>query len=46
MGSAEIVRFLKISRRKGSGTEEDPYRTVTEYWDLDGNRIFCDEIKA
>lgn len=24
---------------RGDGTEDDPYRTVTQFWDMEGNLI-------
>lgn len=45
-----VVQVIKTVYVKGNGTEEDPVRKVTAYFDLDGNLIcerddFLDSIK-
>jgi hypothetical protein len=35
------IRVIVVHVRRGSGTEEDPYRTVTEYWSADGETVLA-----
>ena len=35
--SAEIIQVIKTIAKRGLGTEKDPAREVTQYWDLEGN---------
>lgn len=30
---------IEAERKRGCGTEEDPVRTIAQYWDLDGNLL-------
>ena len=32
MESVEIVELIKITFKRGKGTEDDPIRVVTQYW--------------
>lgn len=34
--SAELITAIKTTAVVGTGTEEDPVRTIVQYWDLDG----------
>ncbi len=34
--SAEVIQVIKTTAKRGLGTEKDPAREVTQYWDLDG----------
>lgn len=36
----EVIQVIKILVRAGNGTDENPSRYVTEYWGLDGIKIF------
>lgn len=35
--SAEVIKVIKTTVRRGAGTKEDMSRIVTQYWSLDGN---------
>lgn len=37
---AKIEQVIVTRALKGSGTESDPYREVTQYWTLDGEFLF------
>ena len=38
--SVEIVELIKIAFKRGKGTEDDPIRVVTQYWDKENILIF------
>ena len=38
--SAKIEQVIVTKALKGSGTENDPYREVVQYWSLDGKLLF------
>ena len=35
--SAKIIQVIETKAKRGLGTEKDPVREVTQYWDFDGN---------
>ncbi len=35
--SAKVIRVIETKAKRGFGTEKDPAREVTQYWDLEGN---------
>lgn len=35
--SAKVIQVIETKAERGLGTEKDPVREVTQYWDLDGN---------
>ena len=35
--SAEVIKVIKTTALRGTGTKEDMSRIVTQYWSLDGN---------
>lgn len=37
--SVKIAKVIEIKAKKGMGTEEDPVREITQYWDLEGNLL-------
>lgn len=37
--SAKVIQVIVTESVKGKGTEIDPYRVVTQYWDFDGNLL-------
>lgn len=39
LDGVEIISVVKINLTKGSGTNGDMCRDVTQYWDLEGNFI-------
>lgn len=38
----ELVEVIKIELTRGDGTEKDPVRSVTQYWDMNGNLLHDD----
>ena len=34
--SARIIQVIETKAKRGLGTEKDPVREVTQYWDFDG----------
>lgn len=37
--SAQVIQVIKTESMRGEGTQEDLCRTVTQYWDFDGNLL-------
>lgn len=37
--SARVVRVIVTESLRGEGTQKDLCRTVTQYWDFDGNLL-------
>ena len=35
--SAKVIQVIETVSKRGLGTEKDPVREITQYWDLDGN---------
>lgn len=42
--SAKVIPVIETKAKRGLGTEKDPVREVTQYWDLEGN--FLAEMDA
>lgn len=42
--SAKVIQVIETKAKRGLGTEKDPARTVTQYWDFEGN--FLAEMDA
>lgn len=36
---AKVMQVIETQSIKGAGTEENPARTVIQYWDFDGNLL-------
>ena len=34
--SAKVIQVIETKSIRGLGTEKDPVRTITQYWDLEG----------
>ena len=34
--NAKVIQVIETEATRGLGTEKDPARVVTQYWDLDG----------
>ena len=34
---AKVIQVIETKAMRGLGTEKDPARVVTQYWDFDGN---------
>jgi len=48
MSDLEIVQFIKTTLvKRGEGTDSDPVRMITQYWDFNGRVVFeidpCDK---
>ncbi len=39
VGSVKVIPVIEVVLTVGRGVPEDPVRTVTEYWSLDGQRL-------
>lgn len=37
--SAKIIQVIETKSTRGKGTDADPVREVTQYWDFEGNLI-------
>ncbi|MBR3785985.1 MAG: carboxypeptidase [Firmicutes bacterium] len=37
--SAKVIMVIETKALSGEGTEKDPARVVTQYWDLEGNLL-------
>lgn len=37
--TAKVIPVIETQSIKGAGTEENPVRTVIQYWDFDGNLL-------
>lgn len=35
--SAKVIQIIETKALRGMGTEKDPVREVTQYWDFEGN---------
>ena len=43
MAEVEIVKLIKVVSLEGRGTEEHPFRHVTEYFDMNGRRLWRED---
>lgn len=39
MQSAEVIKVIQTRAKRGEGTEKDPVRIVTQYWDFEGHLL-------
>lgn len=37
--SAKVIRVVETKSAKGNGSENDPSRIITQYWDFKGNLL-------
>lgn len=37
--NVEVVKMIKVESIVGDGTEENPVTKITEYFDMNGNRL-------
>lgn len=35
--NAKVIQVIETKAKRGLGTEKDPVRIVTQYWDFEGN---------
>ena len=40
--SAKVIQVIETKSTRGKGTDADPVRQVTQYWDFEGNLLFGD----
>ena len=40
MEYAKVIKVIVTKSTRGNGTSENPYRTVAQYWDLNGKFLF------
>ena len=40
VNSAKVIQVIQTKSTRGKGTDADPVREVTQYWDFEGNLIF------
>ena len=44
--SARVIQVIETKVPRGDGSHADPYRTVTQYWTLDGTLLAdVDEVE-
>lgn len=36
---ARVVQMIETDNRRGTGVDHDPYRTVRQWWTLDGKLV-------
>lgn len=41
--SAEVIKVIRTRSKRGEGTEKDPVRIVTQYWDFEGHFLAEDD---
>lgn len=41
--SAEVIQVIRTRAKRGEGTEKDPVRIVTQYWDFEGHILAEDD---
>lgn len=44
--SAKVIQVIVTTALRGEGTEKDPVRIVTQYWDFKGNLLAESEGKT
>ena len=40
VNSARVIQVIETKSTRGKGTDADPVREVTQYWDFEGNLLF------
>ena len=43
---AKVIQVIETKAMRGLGTEKDPARVVTQYWDFDGNFLAERDLEA
>ena len=43
---AKVIKVIETKAMRGLGTEKDPARVVTQYWDFDGNFLAEMDLEA
>ena len=43
---AKVIQVIETKALRGLGTEKDPARVVTQYWDFDGNFLAEMDLEA
>jgi len=44
--SARVIQVIVTEAIAGTGEPDDPVRTITEYWDFEGNRLAINDPAA
>lgn len=39
VNSAKVIQVIETKSTRGKGTDADPVREITQYWDFEGNLI-------
>ena len=42
--SAKVISVIETKAMRGRGTDEDPARIVTQYWDFEGNLLAENDV--
>lgn len=37
--SAKVISVIEVKTLEGDGTEQDPFRVKTSYWNLEGEKL-------
>jgi len=43
--SAKVIQVIETVAIRGTGTEKDPVRCITQYWDLEGNFLAENDVE-
>jgi len=43
--SARVIQVIETKSKRGMGTEKDPVREITQYWDFEGNFLAETDIE-
>ena len=43
--SAKVIQVIETTAKRGLGTEKDPVRIVTQYWDLNGQFLAESDVE-
>lgn len=43
--SAQVIQVIETKSLKGEGSDLDPCRIVTQYWDLEGKLLATDDVE-
>lgn len=36
---ARVIQVIEVTTNRGTGTQEDPVREITQYWGIDGTLL-------
>lgn len=43
--SAKVIQVIETKAKRGLGTEKDPVREITQYWDFKGNFLAESDVE-